>query len=27
VCLEDASVQVRVFPTEVTGDRVVVASP
>ena len=27
VCLEDASVRVRVFPTEVTGGRVVVASP
>ena len=26
-CLEDASVRVRVFPTEVTGGRVVVASP
>jgi nitrite reductase (NADH) small subunit len=27
VCLEDPSVQVRVFTTEVTGGRVVVASP
>lgn len=27
VCLEDPTVQVRVFPTEVTGGRVVVASP
>jgi len=26
-CLEDASVRVRVFPTEVTGGRVVVAGP
>jgi len=27
VCLEDPSVRVRVFPTEVTGGRVVVAGP